>query len=71
MVSLKTREKYFTSEYTSTMNVAGNAEFKSEVSLFADTIKEGLAPNEASGEISTGGFETGKFGMQLDKDQIR
>lgn len=50
---------------TSTMNVAGNAEFKSAVSLFADTIKEGLAPNEASGAISTGGFETGKFGMQL------
>lgn len=50
---------------TSTMNVADNAEFKSAVSLFADTIKEGLAPNEASGAISTGGFETGKFGMQL------
>lgn len=47
------------------MKAEGNAEFKAAVSLFADTISEGLAPDETSGAISTGGFETGMFGMQL------
>lgn len=48
-----------------TINARDNEEFKAAVSLFVDTIKEGLAPNEAGGAISTGGFETGRFGMQL------
>ena len=48
-----------------TMNAKNNDQFKHAVSLFADTIKEGLAPDETSSAISTGGFETGKFGMQL------
>ncbi|MDC7286370.1 extracellular solute-binding protein [Blautia schinkii] len=47
------------------MKAAGNDKFKSAVSLFADSIKEGLAPDETSGAISTGGFETGLYGMQL------
>lgn len=50
---------------TNTINAANNAEFKAAVALFVDTIKEGLAPNETGGAISTGGFETGRFGMQL------
>ncbi|QTQ14595.1 sugar ABC transporter substrate-binding protein [Treponema parvum] len=48
-----------------TINAKNNKEFKSAISLFADTIKEGLAPNETGGALSTGGFETGRFGMQL------
>lgn len=48
-----------------TMNATGNAQFKSAISLFSDTISKGYAPNETSAAISTGGFETGKFGMQL------
>lgn len=47
------------------MNVEGNEQFKDAVLLFADSIKNGLAPDETSGAISTGGFETGMYGMQL------
>lgn len=47
------------------VHAVDNPGFKSAVSLFVDTIKEGLAPNETGGTISTGGFETGRFGMQL------
>lgn len=47
------------------MNVEGNEEFKAAVELFANTIKDGLAPDETSSTVSTGGFETGMFGMQL------
>lgn len=47
------------------MKAEGNKEFKHAVSLFADTIKDGLAPDETSGAISAGGFETGMYGMQL------
>lgn len=47
------------------MKAEGNEPFKSAVELFANTIKEGLAPDETSGAISTGGFETGMYGMQL------
>lgn len=50
---------------TNKINAANNEEFKAAVALFVDTIKEGLAPNETGGAISTGGFETGRFGMQL------
>lgn len=50
---------------TKKMNATGNEQFKHAVTLFSDTIKKGYAPNETSGAISTGGFETGKFGMQL------
>lgn len=38
---------------TNTMNAADNDAFKAAINLFADTIKEGLAPNETSGAIST------------------
>lgn len=48
-----------------TMNVADNAEFKAAVTMFSDSIINGLAPDETEGAISTGGFETGKFGMAL------
>ena len=48
-----------------TMNVKDNEQFKHAVTMFSDTIKNGLAPDETSGAISTGGFETGKFGMAL------
>ena len=48
-----------------TMNVADNASFKSAVTMFADSIINGLAPDETAGAISTGGFETGKYGMAL------
>lgn len=48
-----------------TMNVEGNEQFKDAVLLFADSIKEGLAPNETSAAVSSGGFETGMYGMQL------
>ncbi|MEG0513930.1 MAG: extracellular solute-binding protein, partial [Clostridia bacterium] len=47
------------------INAVDNAGFKAALDLFTQTIAEGLAPNEASGAISTGGFETGRFGMQL------
>lgn len=47
------------------MNVADNASFKAAVSMFSDSIINGLAPDETSGTVSTGGFETGKFGMAL------
>ena len=47
------------------MNIAENPGFEAAVSFFADTIKKGLAPDETSGAIATGGFETGKFGMAL------
>ncbi len=47
------------------MKAEGNEKFKAAVSLFADTISQGLAPDETSGAISTGGFETGMYGMQL------
>lgn len=47
------------------MNVAENEEFKAAVTMFVDSIKRGLAPDETDGVISTGGFETGKFGMAL------
>lgn len=47
------------------MNAANNEEFKKAVSLFADTVKSGLAPDETAGAVSTGGFETGMYGMQL------
>lgn len=50
---------------TNKINAANNEEFKAAVALFVDTIKEGLAPDETGGAISTGGFETGRFGMQL------
>lgn len=50
---------------TNEIHAADNEEFKAAVSLFVDTIKEGLAPNETGGALSTGGFETGRFGMQL------
>lgn len=47
------------------MTATGNEKFKSAISLFVDTIKAGLAPDETAGAISTGGFETGMYGMQL------
>lgn len=47
------------------MNVEGNEEFKATITMFADSIQRGLAPDETDGVISTGGFETGKFGMAL------
>lgn len=47
------------------IHAADNDRFKSAISLFTDSIKEGLAPNETGGALSTGGFETGRFGMQL------
>lgn len=50
---------------TLNVNVQDNAEFKHAVSLFGDTIKAGLAPDETAAAVSTGGFETGMFGMQL------
>ena len=62
------RNLYGTAVYKSgskSINAQDNEEFKTAVSLFVDTIKEGLAPNEAGGAVSTGGFETGRFGMQL------
>ena len=48
-----------------TMNVVDNASFKSAVTMFSDSILNGLAPDETSGTISTGGFETGNYGMAL------
>lgn len=51
--------------YSYEMNVEGNEKFKAAVELFADTISAGLSPDETSGAISTGGFETGMYGMQL------
>ncbi len=48
-----------------TMNAAENEEFKAAVTMFTDSIQRGIAPNEADGAISTGGFETGSFGMEL------
>lgn len=48
-----------------TMNVVDNASFKSAVTMFPDSILNGLAPDETSGTISTGGFETGNYGMAL------
>lgn len=48
-----------------TMNVADNESFKAAVTMFSDSILNGLAPDETSGTISTGGFETGNFGMAL------
>lgn len=62
------RNLYGTPVYDLTTNeihAADNVQFKKAVSLFADSIKEGLAPNETGGALSTGGFETGRFGMQL------
>lgn len=50
---------------TNEVNAKDNEKFKAAVSLFVDSIKEGLAPNETGGALSTGGFETGRFGMQL------
>ncbi|MFR7390641.1 MAG: hypothetical protein ACLUTU_18055 [Blautia faecis] len=47
------------------MNVVDNASFKSAVTMFSDSILNGLAPDETSGTISTGGFETGNYGMAL------
>ncbi len=47
------------------MNVEGNEEFKATITMFVDSIQRGLAPDETDGVISTGGFETGKFGMAL------
>ena len=47
------------------INVEGNAEVKAAVTMFADSIKRVLSPDETDGVISTGGFETGKFGMAL------
>lgn len=47
------------------MNVEGNEEFKATITMFVDSIQRGLAPEETDGVISTGGFETGKFGMAL------
>ena len=57
-------DMYYDAENKS-MNVADNASFKAAVTMFADSIANGLAPDETSGTISTGGFETGKFGMAL------
>ncbi len=54
---------YDLQEYT--MNVKDNAEFKAAVTMFSDSILNGLAPDETEGAISTGGFETGNFGMAL------
>lgn len=48
-----------------TMNVVDNESFKHAVTMFSDSIINGLAPDETSGTVSTGGFETGKFGMAL------
>lgn len=48
-----------------TMNVVDNESFKAAVTMFSDSILNGIAPDETSGSISTGGFETGKFGMAL------
>ena len=50
---------------TNEVNAKDNEKFKAAVSLFVNSIKEGLAPNETGGALSTGGFETGRFGMQL------
>lgn len=47
------------------MNVKDNAQFKAAVTMFSNSILDGLAPDETEGVISTGGFETGKFGMAL------
>ena len=46
------------------MNVAGNESFKHAVEMFSDSIKNGIAVDNNS-TISTGGFETGKYGMAL------
>lgn len=48
-----------------TINAAGNAEFKTALEYFTKFIKEGLAPNELSAAVATGGFETGRFAMAI------
>lgn len=47
------------------VNIADNKQFAHAVSMFKDTIDKGWAPNATSGAVSTGGFETGQYGMQL------
>jgi multiple sugar transport system substrate-binding protein len=48
-----------------TINAAGNKEFEAALTLFSTYIKEGISPDETASQVSSGGFETGIFGMQL------
>lgn len=48
-----------------TMNAADNKEFEAALTMFSDYIKNGISPDETAAQISSGGFETGMFGMQL------